>query len=139
VVCAVVENRPAASSIFTTKEDFPMKYACLVYIDPALDNLSQEEGQALTDASIDHDTDLRERGHLIYAQALQGPETAVTVRIRDGKMSATDGPFAETKEFLAGFMLIEAKDLNEAIQLAGKAPMARFTIEVRPLLDLTHS
>ena len=116
-----------------------MKYACLVYIDPALDNLSKEEDVALTDAAIDYDEELRRRGHMIYAQALQPPETAVTVRIRNGKMSSTDGPFAETKEFLAGFMLIEAKDLNEAIQIAGEAPMARFTLEVRPFLDLTHS
>jgi len=117
-----------------------MKYACLVYVDPAMmDALSKEEGIALTDASIEHDQDLRQRGHLIYAQALQAPETAVTVRIRNGKMSSTDGPFAETKEFLAGFMLIEARDLNEAIQLASMAPMARFTIEVRPFLELTHS
>ena len=116
-----------------------MKYACLVYIDPALDNLSKEQGVALIDAAIEYDEELRRRGHLIYAQALQAPETAVTVRIRNGKMSSTDGPFAETKEFLAGFMLIEAKDLNEAIQIAGEAPMARFTLEVRPFLDLTHS
>ena len=116
-----------------------MKYALLVYIDPALDNLSQEEGVALTDAAIEYDEELRRRGHLIYAQALQEPETAVTVRIRNGKLSSTDGPFAETKEWLAGFMLIEAKDLNEAIQIAEKAPMARFTLEVRPFLDLSHS
>jgi hypothetical protein len=117
-----------------------MKYACLVYVDPAqMGRLSKEEGIALTDAAIEHDEELRRRGHLIYAQALQDPETAVTVRVRNGKMSATDGPFAETKEFLAGFMLIEAEDLNEAVQIAGKAPMAQFTIEVRPFLDLGHS
>jgi hypothetical protein len=116
-----------------------MKYACLVYIDPALDNLSEEEGIKLTDASIEHDAELRRRGQLIYAQALQPPQQAITVRVRSGRMSATDGPFAETKEWLAGFMLIEARDLNEAVEMAGRAPMARFTIEVRPFLDLLHS
>jgi len=117
-----------------------MKYACLVYVDPAMmDALSKEEGIALTDAAMEHDQELRQRGHLIYAQALQSPETAVTVRIRNGKMSSTDGPFAETKEFLAGFLLIEARDLNEALQIASTAPMAQFTIEVRPFLELVHS
>jgi len=117
-----------------------MKYACLVYVDPTMmDALTKEEGIALTDAAMEHDEELRQRGHLIYAQALQSPETAVTVRIRNGKMSSTDGPFAETKEFLAGFQLIEARDLNEALQIASAAPMARFTIEVRPFLDLVHS
>jgi len=117
-----------------------MKYACLVYVDPAqMAALSEAEGTALTDAAIDYDGELRQRGHLVYAQALQDPQTAVTVRVRNGKMSSTDGPFAETKECLAGFMLIEAKDLNEAVQLAAAAPMARFTIEVRPFLELTHS
>jgi hypothetical protein len=117
-----------------------MKYACLVYVDPdQMGALTKEEGIALSDASIEHDEDLSRRGHMIYAQALESPESAVTVRIRNGKLSSTDGPFAETKEFLAGFMLIEARDLNEAVALAGKAPMARFTIEVRPFLDLSHS
>lgn len=117
-----------------------MKYACLVYVDPdMMDALSTEEGIALTNAALDHNEELRQRNHLIYAQALQSPETAVTVRIRNGKMSSTDGPFAETKEFLAGFQLIEARDLNEALQIASAAPMAQFTIEVRPFLDLTHS
>jgi len=117
-----------------------MKYACLVYVDPEqMDALTEAEGIALTDAAIDHDQELRQRGHLIYAQALQTPDKAVTVRIRNGKMSSTDGPFAETKEYLAGFLLIEARDLNEAIQLASTAPMAQFTIEVRPYLELVHS
>ena len=72
---------------------------------------------------------------MLGGEALQPVATATSIR---GDV-VTDGPFAETKEFLAGFMLIEARDLNEAIELAGKAPMARFTIEVRPFLDLSHS
>jgi hypothetical protein len=118
-----------------------MKYACLVYVDPnAMAVLTKEEGTKLTDESVDFDWDMKRRGHLILAQPLQPPETAVTVRVRKGKMSSTDGPFAETKEFLGGFFLIEARDLSEAIQLAGESPMAEMgSIEVRPFLEQSHS
>ena len=79
-------------------------------------------------------------GKLIVAQALHPPEKAVSVRTRNGKMSATDGPFAETREQLAGFMLIEAADMAEAIAIAGRDPMATIgTMEVRPFLELSHS
>lgn len=118
-----------------------MKYACLVYVEEAvMQGLSSGEGTKLTDDSMDFDADLKRRGHLLVAQALQSPDTAVTIRVRNGKMSSTDGPFTETKEHLAGFMLIEARDLSEAVQLASTAPMARVgSIEVRPFLDLQHS
>lgn len=118
-----------------------MKYACLVYVEEAaMQALSSEEGTQLTDAAIDYDAGLRQRGVLIMAQALQAPQTAITLRVRNGRMSSTDGPFAETKEHLAGFMLIEARDLTEAVEIAAAAPMARAgTIEVRPFLDLAHS
>jgi hypothetical protein len=80
---------------------------------------------------------LRESGHSIAAEALQPVHTATTVRVRNGKVSITDGPFAETKEQLAGFYLIDARDLNEAIQLASKIPPARVgSIEVRPTREL---
>jgi hypothetical protein len=118
-----------------------MKYACLVYVDgSAMSGLSQEDGTKLTDDSIDFDHEIKRRGHLILAQPLQPPETAVTVRVRNGKMTSTDGPFVETKEFLGGFFLIEARDLNEAMQLAGDSPMATMgCIEIRLFLDQTHS
>jgi hypothetical protein len=118
-----------------------MKYACLVYVDgSAMSALSKEDGMKLTDDSIDFDHEIKRRGHLILAQPLQPPETAVTVRVRNGKTTSTDGPFAETKEFLGGFFLIEASDLNEAIRLAGDSPMARIGyIEIRPFLDQKHS
>ena len=118
-----------------------MKYACLVYVDgSAMAALSREQGIKLSDDSIDFDWEVRRRGHLILAQPLQSPDTAVTVRVRNGKMSSTDGPFAETKEFLGGFFLIEARDLNEAIQLAEGSPMARMgSIEIRPFLEQTHA
>lgn len=118
-----------------------MKYACLVYRDPAdYADEPPEEGVKLIDEAIDYDEELRRAGHFIMGQALQPVETAVTIRVRNGVMAATDGPFAETKEQLAGFILIEARDLNEAIRLMEAGPMARAaTIEIRPFLDLQHS
>lgn len=118
-----------------------MKYACLVYIDDTIMGaLSEEEGTRLTDATVEADWDLRERGHLILAQPLQAPETAVTIRVRNGKASKTDGPFAETKEFLGGFYLIEARDMDEAIRIVEEDPMASMgSVEIRPFLEQTHS
>jgi len=118
-----------------------MKYACLVYIDDTIMGaLSPEEGVRLTDATVEADWDLRERGQLILAQPLQAPETAVTIRVRNGKASKTDGPFAETKEFLGGFYLIEARDVDEAIRIVEEDPMASMgSVEIRPFLEQTHS
>jgi hypothetical protein len=109
-----------------------MKYLCLVYLDEKkLDAIPDSECKACGDG-------LRKSGHHIAAEALQSVDTATTVRVRNGKMSVTDGPFAETKEQLAGFYLIDAKDLNEAIQLASKIPPARVgSIEVRPTRELS--
>ena len=109
-----------------------MKYLCLVYLDEKkLDTVPDSECIACGEA-------LRKSGHSIAAEALQSVHTATTVRVRNGKMAVTDGPFAETKEQLAGFYLIDAKDLNEAIQLASKIPPARIgSIEVRPVRELS--
>jgi hypothetical protein len=109
-----------------------MKYLCLVYLDEQkLDAVPDSECKACGEA-------LRTSGHHIAAEALQSVNTATTVRVRNGKMSVTDGPFAETKEQLAGFYLVDAKDLNEAIQLAAKIPPARVgSIEVRPIRELS--
>ncbi len=105
-----------------------MKYLCLVYLDEKrLDECSDSDCLA-------YDAAIRKSGHCIASEALQSVQTATTVRVRNGKASVTDGPFAETKEQLAGFYLIEAKDLNEAIQLAARVPPARVgSIEVRPI------
>jgi hypothetical protein len=118
-----------------------MKFACLVYIDPAIMGaLSPEEGSKLTDATIELDWQMEQSGKLIMSQPLQSPETAVTVRSRNGRVSSTDGPFAETKEFLGGFFLMEAADMAEAVELAKLDPMAAMgSIEVRPFLTQTHS
>lgn len=105
-----------------------MKYLCLVYGD-------ENELQAMSDSEcLAYDDGVRASGHCVASEALEPVRTATTLRVRDGKLSMTDGPFAETKEQLAGFYLIEAKDLNEAIQLASKIPPARVgSIEVRPI------
>lgn len=118
-----------------------MKYACLVYIDgAAMSVLSAAEGDQLKDDSIEHDWGLRNSGRLVLAQPLDAPHTAVTVRLKDGALSSTDGPYAETKEFLGGFFIIEASNIEEARQIAAKAPILPFgSIEIRPLLDQTHS
>ena len=109
-----------------------MKYLCLVY-------LEEQKLRAVPDSEcVTCGAGFRNSGLLIAAEALQPVETATTVRVRNGKVSITDGPFAETKELLAGFYLIEAKDLDEAIQLASKIPPAREgSIEVRPVRELT--
>jgi hypothetical protein len=108
-----------------------MKYLCLVYLEgQKLHAVPDRECQNCGDG-------FRERGVLLAAEALQPIETAATVRVRNGKISVTDGPFAETKEQLAGFYLIEARDLNDAIQVASKIPPARVgSIEVRPVREL---
>lgn len=115
-----------------------MKYACLVYlVEEEMNAMSKREADACTDESLDYDEALRRSGQFIAAQALEPVQTATTVRVRNGRMSATDGPFAETKERLGGFLLIEARDLNEAIQTAARIPLAsRGSIEVRPIKEL---
>jgi hypothetical protein len=109
-----------------------MKYLCLVYMDEkTIPDIPDRECKACGD-------NLRENGYLVAAEALQSVHTATTVRVRNGKVSVTDGPFAETKEQLAGFYLLDASDLNEAIQLASKIPPARVgSIEVRPVRALS--
>jgi hypothetical protein len=115
-----------------------MKYLCLVHFEEGkLSALSKSESEALTDESLAYDEELQRNGHLVVAHALQPARTAMIVRVRNGKLSATDGPFAETKEQLGGFILIDAKDLGDAIQVAAKIPLARLgSIEVRPVENL---
>jgi hypothetical protein len=105
-----------------------MKYLCLVYGE-------EDKISAMDDHEcIACDVALRESGHCVASEALQPVATATTVRMRNGRMSVSDGPFAETKEALAGFYLLEARDLNEAIALAAKIPPAKVgCIEVRPI------
>ncbi|HZE59288.1 MAG TPA: YciI family protein [Burkholderiales bacterium] len=111
-----------------------MKYLCLVY--------GEEQAIAkMPDAHcVAFDEEVRKSGHCIASEALQPVSTATTVRVRNGKVSVTDGPFAETKEFLAGFYMIEARDLNEAIQIASRIPPATVgSIEIRPIRPIRET
>jgi hypothetical protein len=113
-----------------------MRYLCLVYFDEqAMAAMSEAETEACVRDSVAYDGVLQARGQLVVAHALESVRTATTVRVRNGRMSTTDGPFAETREQLGGFILIEARDLNEAIQVAAGIPLAkRGSIEVRPIM-----
>jgi hypothetical protein len=116
-----------------------MKYLCLVYFEPAkLDAVTQgAAGIALTNDSLAYDEGLMREGKFIAAEALQSTDAAFTVRTRNGEISTTDGPFAETKEVLGGFILIDARDRAEAIRIAAGIPLARIgSIEVRPVLQM---
>jgi hypothetical protein len=111
-----------------------MKYLCLVYGE-------EEKIQAVDDLHcLAFDKSVRESGHCISSEALQPVATATTVRVRQGKATVTDGPFAETKECLAGFYMIEARDLNEAIEIASRIPPAAVgSIEVRPVRPIREA
>lgn len=118
-----------------------MKYLALVYYrEQLLNDMTQDQWDALNQECIACGEGLRESGNMLDGQALQSVETATTVQVRDGKLLVTDGPFAETKEQLAGFYLLEARDLNHAIQMAGKIPPARIgRVEIRPIRTLQDS
>jgi hypothetical protein len=115
-----------------------VKYLCAVYLEPgALAGLSATERADLDRDSLAYDQDLLKKGHFLAAAALQSVETAKTVRSRGGKVAMTDGPFAETKEVLGGFIFIEARDLDEALRIAAGIPIAKYgSIEVRPEMHI---
>jgi hypothetical protein len=110
-----------------------MRYLLIVHVDRDLiGRLSPEEGRDLTRRCMDADDELRRSGHLVACGPVAEPETARIVRRRDGALSVTDGPYAETKEHLGGFVLIEARDMEEAVEIASKSPMAAMgAVEVR--------
>ena len=112
-----------------------MKYLCLIYDDEKkLEAMSKPESDAFMGDYHAFTEDIKKRGHYVAGDALKPVSTATSVRVRSGKLSTTDGPFAETKEQLGGYYVIEARDLNEAIQIASKIPSSRTgTVEVRPV------
>ena len=112
-----------------------MKYLCLVYFEESLlDGFSDRENAALTTESLAYNDELASRGQLILAHPLQRASGAKVVQVRRGEMSCTGGPFVEAREQLGGFILVEAADLNAAIQIAARIPLARHgSIEVRPI------
>jgi hypothetical protein len=118
-----------------------MKFMFMIYHEEeTLDTLPEGEMQHLVDGALDYMEELRQSGHFIVSNALQRGRTARTIRVRSGGVSTTDGPFAETKEQLGGFFLVEARDIDEACALAARFPPARIgTIEVRPVQELRHS
>ena len=112
-----------------------MKYLCLIYgEEKSREQYSTDQGEAMSHEYFAFTEDIRKSGHMLGGEALQPTTTATTVRVRNGKVSTTDGPFAETKEQLGGYYLIEAKDLDEATKIAARVPSAKSgTIEVRPV------
>jgi hypothetical protein len=115
-----------------------MRFLLAVYVDEkSMAKLSHSENVELDRISLEYDAELKKSGHFLASSALKPVHTAKTVRIRGGNTSVTDGPFAETKEVLGGFILIEARDMEEAVALAKKVPVARYgSIEVRPEMKI---
>jgi hypothetical protein len=115
-----------------------MKFMLLVYVDPDLvDALPEGEMDGMLRTCFDHVDELQRDGRLIESQMLESPRAARSVRIRNDRVTATDGPFSEAKEVLGGFNLIEAQDMDEAVRIAAEFPWARTgCIEVRPVEDL---
>ena len=116
-----------------------MRYLCLIYDEEKkLAALSKSESEAFMGEYFAFTEGIKKSGHHVGGEALQPVQTATTVRVRNGKLSTTDGPFAETKEQLGGFYLINARDLNEALQVASRIPSARLgSVEVRPVVDFS--
>jgi hypothetical protein len=118
-----------------------MKYLCLIYDEEKnLATRSKGEADAMTGEYFTFTDGIKKSGHYLGGEALQPVQTATTVRVRNGKLSTTDGPFAETREQLGGFYLINARDLNDALQVASKIPSARLgSVEVRPIREFNQA
>jgi hypothetical protein len=116
-----------------------MKYICLGYIEPnKFESMSESERNAMLDECFSYDDVLKKNGHFAGGEALQSPNTAATLRWKNGKVAVTDGPYAETKEQIGGILMLEARDLNHAIQLMSKHPGVKAgPFEIRPAADLT--
>lgn len=117
-----------------------MKYICLGYIEPnKFENLSDTERNAMVDECFSYDDELRANGNFAGGDALQPPQTATTLRWVNGKVAITDGPYAETKEQIGGILILEARDLNHAIQIMSKHPGVKAgPFEIRPAADLSE-
>jgi hypothetical protein len=131
-------NQPAPLDNKRNPREDPMKYICLLHVDNAVfGTMTEQEQRDLDRDSLAYDQSLIARGNLITAEALQGPETSMLVKVRAGNLSVTDGPFSEAKEQVGGLLLIEARDMTEAVEIAGAVPMAKYsTIEVRPIYTI---
>jgi hypothetical protein len=114
-----------------------VRYLCLIYDDESKwGTMPKEQAEAMMGEYFAFTEGIKQSGHYVGGEALQPTQTATTVRVRGGKISTTDGPFAETKEHLGGYYLINAKDLNDAIAVAAKIPSSRIgSIEIRPIQE----
>jgi hypothetical protein len=119
-----------------------MKYICLGYIKPGtFEGMTEDERNAVFDECFEHNDHLRANGHIVDELALQPPETALTLHWKNGQVATTDGSYAETKEQLGGLTILEARDLNHAIQLVSELPGFKYglgPIEIRPAADLNE-
>ena len=117
-----------------------MKYICLGYMEAnKFETMSESERNGFVDACLAYDDVLRKNGHFVGGEALQSGQNAVTLRHQNGKVTVTDGPYAETKELLGGILILEADDLNHAIRLMSKHPGVRGgPFEIRPAADLSE-
>src|SRR5579864_7070173 len=122
-------------------EEKNMKYICFGYYDKGkFDGMTESERNAMFDACFDYDDHLRTNGHWGRGEALQGPETALTLSWKDGKVATTDGPYAETKEQIGGLGILEARDMNHAVQLVAQHPSLKYGSiwEIRPVGDMSE-
>src|SRR5215472_8929541 len=116
-----------------------MKYICLGYIKPGtFEGMTEDERHAVLDECFEHNDHLRANGHVVAELALQPPETALTLYWKNGKVATTDGPYAETKEQLGGIGILEARDMNHAVQLIAQHPVLQYgcIFEIRPVGDM---
>src|SRR5829696_8008578 len=133
-------DRPwSVTTSFTSDPEDVMRYLCLIYDDEKkVATMSEKDSNAFMGEYFAFTDGIKQSGHYLAGEALQPVETATTVRVRNGKVGTTDGPFAETKEQLGGFYMIEARDLNDAIQVASKIPSARIgSVEIRPIVEFS--
>src|SRR5262245_53927165 len=118
-----------------------MKYLCFGYYDKnKFDGMTDSQRNAMFDTCLEYDDHLRANGHWAAGEALQGPETAFTLAWKNGRVETTDGPYAETKEWLGGILVLEARDMNHAAQLMTQHPALRYgnVFEIRPAADMTE-
>ena len=118
-----------------------MKYICLGYMEKGkFEAMTESEKHAMLDSCFEYDDHLRANGHFGFGEALQPPETAMTLYRKNGKVATTDGPYAETKEQIGGFFVLEARDMNHAVQLMAQHPGLRYgsIFEIRPVAELNN-
>lgn len=113
-----------------------MKYLCLICADTCMEKMGEDERLQHFEEYREFTEELRARGQLVAVSRLQPPDTATTIRVRNGRVSTTDGPYVETKEQMGGFYVVETRDLNEALRVASRIPGARYgCVEVRPIAE----